>query len=364
MNPLDDPTTYAVDSHDMLGQLDDLLERFDQAVADASALELPFPANAVDDVVIAGMGSSADVGSMIVGAFWERVRKPVRVVRGYGLPGWVGERSLVIGATYSGETEETLTCVADAVDRTCPVIGISTGGKMTGFYRPAGVPVLEPPVAPNARSAGVQMLAGTLVLLQRMGVLEHLDRDLDEAREVLATFASSYGRSVPRADNPAKQVAASLHGTLPLIWGAQMTSPVAEYWRGQIGAAAKTPVVTGEFPEHNHGDLPAVDGYGDVNLRPHLVILRDPRQHRQVQRRLDAARGVFESAVSAVTTISATGTTDLARLLDLMVLGDAVAIHLACARGVDPAAPGAVTALHEELATTGYGRSRTPAPPV
>ena len=360
MNPLDDPTTYAVDSHDMLGQLDGLRERFDQAVAGALALELPFPADAVDDVVIAGMGSSGDVGSMIVGAFWERLRKPVHVVRGYGLPGWVGERSLVIGATYSGETEETLTCVADAVDRTCPVIGISTGGKMTGFYRPAGVPVFEPPTAPHPRAAGVQMLAAVLVLLQRMGVLEHLDRDIDEARGRLEAIGAELGRYVPRAENPAKQVAASLNGALPLIWGAQMTAPLADHWRGQIEAAAKVPVMSGEFPDHNHRDLPAVAGYGELNHRPHLVILRDPRQHRQVQRRFDAARHVFEPSVAGVTSIQAEGVTDLARLLDLAILGDAVALYLACARGVDPADPGEIATLQDELATTGYGRSQRP----
>ena len=364
MNQLDDPTTWVVDSHDMLGSLDGLLTRFDSALSRARALELPFPADAVDDVVIAGMGSSADVGAMIVGAFWERLRKPVHVVRGYGLPGWVGERSLVIGATYSGETEETLTCVADAVDRTCPIVGISTGGKMTGFYGPSGVPVVEPPVAPNARSAGVQMLAAMLAVLRRMGVLEHLDRDIDEARERLAVLGAAYGPAVPQADNPAKQVAVHIAGALPLVWGAQMTAPIADHWRGQIGAAAKMPVMTGAFPDHNHGDLLAVDGYAEAGIRPHLIILRDPRQHRQVQRRLDAARGVFAPVVSAVTTIGATGTTDLARLLDLMVLGDAVAFSLACGRGIDPAAPGATAALHEELATTGYGRSHAPATPA
>ncbi len=117
MNQLDDPTTWVVDSHDMLGQLDGLLTRFDSALSQARALELPFPADAVDDVVIAGMGSSADVGAMIVGAFWERLRKPVHVVRGYGLPGWVGERSLVIGATYSGGAASSAPCMLTSSSR-------------------------------------------------------------------------------------------------------------------------------------------------------------------------------------------------------------------------------------------------------
>lgn len=62
----------------MREQFDGMRERFDHAVARAWELELPFPADAVDDVVIAGMGSSGDVGSMILGAFWDRVRKPLR----------------------------------------------------------------------------------------------------------------------------------------------------------------------------------------------------------------------------------------------------------------------------------------------
>ena len=84
---------------------------------------------------------------------------------------------------------------------------------------------------------------------------------------------------------------------------------------------------------------------------------RDPRNHRQVQRRFDLTRELVEAHVDSVLSITAEGRSPLARMLDLVMLGDYASLYLALLRGVDPGPVEAIERLKERLAQTGYGRT-------
>lgn len=360
MSRLDEPNVFERDSLDLIGEMARAVDVFDEAIERTRALEIPYPPDAVDNVVVAGMGGSAIAADLLLGAYWERLRKPVTVVRGYGLPGWAGERTLAIASSFSGTTEETLTCTMDAVDRTCMTMAVSTGGKMTAWYRPEGVPVVEPPAAPMPRAAGVQMLGCLLVLLERMQVLPALDAHFDDARERMAAAIDEYGPGVSSAENPAKAIALRLAGHLPLVWGAQATAPVAYRWKSQINENANLPAFDATFPEHNHNEIVGMEGFDLLGIGTHVVVLRDPRHHRQIERRFDVAERLLEPHVGGFTNVVAEGVTELGRMLDLVLLGDYMSLYLAALRGVDPGPIEMIDRLKQGLANTGYGRSPAP----
>ncbi len=360
MSVLDHPDIFHLDSLGIAAATAQAVTVFDEARARAEAVEIPFPGSAIENVAICGMGGSAIAADLIIGAYSERLRRPVQVIRDYYLPGWVGENTLVIASSYSGTTEETLTCTMEALDRTCPAVAISTGGKLVDFYGERGVPIISPPDAPMPRAALVQMLASMLVVLERLEVLPPLDADFTEARETLATAVRDYGPSTPGADNPAKQVANILLERLPLIWGAQSTAPIAYRWKCQINENAKIPAYWSTLPEHNHNEICGVEGSGASGARTRVIALRDPRHHRQVERRIDVSRQLVDPFLDGVTPIMADGETALARMLDLVLLGDYVSLYLAALGQVDPGPITMIDRLKEQLANTGYGRSADP----
>ena len=362
MGLLDHPQISEGDSLDLITETGRAVEVFDEAIARARAVDIPFPAEAVRNVAICGMGGSAIAGDLVIGAFWDRLRKPVQVIRTYYLPGWVDENTLVIGSTYSGTTEETLTCMMEALDRTCPAVGISTGGKMTEFYGPRGVPIIQPPAAAMPRAAVVQMVASLLVVLERFGVVDALDAALAEARVALANAVRDYGPSALEAVNPAKQIAAGLSERVPLIWGAEATAPIAYRWKCQINENAKVPAYWAELPEHNHNEIVGVEGIGAVGARTRVVMLLDPRHHRQVERRFDITEELVTPFLEGVVRIEAEGEHALTRMLDLVLLGDYMSLYLAYLGRTDPGPIDAINRLKERLATTGYGRAGDPVP--
>lgn len=360
MGVLDHPQILDIDSLGLVAQTGRAVEVFDHAIERARAVEIPFPADAIANVAICGMGGSAIAGDLIIGAYWERLRRPVQVIRDYYLPGWVGEDTLVLGSSFSGTTEETLTCMMEALDRTCPAVAISTGGKLASFYGERGVPIIEPPPAPMPRAALVQMLAAMLVVLERLEVLPPLDADLADARETLATAVRDYGPSSPEDANPAKQVAGLLLERAPMIWGAEITGPIAYRWKCQLNENAKIPASWSTLPEHNHNEIVGIEGTGAAGARTRVIMLLDPRNHRQVERRFGITEELVSPFVEGVTRIEAEGRTALARMLDLVLLGDYASLYLACLLQVDPGPITMIDRLKDRLANTGHGRSPDP----
>ena len=358
MYGLDGENSLAADSLGLIRGMGDSVAAFDEARAAGEALELVFPAEAARDVAICGMGGSGIAGDLLLGAYRERMRKPMTVVRDYFLPGWIGEDTFVILSSYSGETEETLTCAMQALERNALCVAISSGGKLASFYAAEGVPVIRLPPGLQPRAALLRMLVPMAVLLERMGAVPPLGGELDEARGAVEAAVAGLGPGVPEPQNPAKQLARALLGGVPLIWGAELTAPVAARWARQVNENAKLPAFASALPELDHNELVGFPGMpADLRKLARLVMLRDPRNHRQVQRRFDLTRELVEGHVDAVYSITADGQGALARMLDLVMLGDYASLYLGLLRGVDPGPVEIIERLKERLATAGYGRT-------
>lgn len=358
MNPLDGPEPLARDSLGMMAVLGGSVAAFDESRVAAESVPLAFPASEVRDVAVCGMGGSAIAADLVTGAYSERLRRPVEVVRDYLLPGWIGPNTLVILSSYSGGTEETLTCASQALERESLCVAVTSGGKLGSLYAAEGVAVVPVAAGLQPRAALLRMLVPLLVLLERTEVLPPLGSELEEARETITAAVAAYGPDVPEAQNPAKGLARALLGGLPLVWGAELTAPVAERWRCQINENAKLPASADRLPELDHNALVGFAGTpSELAKLTRLVLLRDPRHHRQVQRRFELTRELVEPHTGGVLSIEAEGRGALARCLDLVMLGDYASLYLGLLRGVDPGPVEVIETLKERLASTGYGRT-------
>ncbi len=357
MSELDLPEVLGVDRAGLIAGLGDSVEVFDGARAKAEALEIPFPADVVSDVLICGMGGSAIAGDLVTTLYYERLRKPVQVHRGYYLPGWAGPSTLAMLLSYSGETEETLTAAMQALERESPALAITSGGKIDTWYNGKhGVPVLNIPPGLQPRMALLHMLVPTIVLLARLGIIPDQQAELDSAREAIAAAIDAYGPERPTDANTAKQLALRLANHVPMIYGAEVTAGIAYRWKCQFNENAKQPCFNATLPEQNHNEIVGFEHAGAFKDLSRVVILKDPRQHRQVERRIALTREIIAPGTDDVITIEGEGDTPLARLLDLVLLGDYVTLYAACLRRVDPEPVDSIGTLKHGLATTGNQR--------
>jgi len=309
--------------------------------------KLPRLAKTPEHLIICGMGGSAIGGDLLSGYLAPTFPIPIAVVRGYEIPGFVGARSVVIAASYSGTTEETLAAVGQAERAGAMVFAITSGGQLAQAARRAGV-VVPGGLAPRA-ALGYLMLPA-LAALVRWELAAPCAKEVDEAVRVLEEIAAECGPDIPAVRNPAKRLAEHLAGCVPAIYAASPgLEGAARRWKCQFNENSKTLATWNAFPELNHNETV---GWGALpTLASHfaVVVLLDGTEPARLVRRIGLTADLALGPAAGVHEIRGRGKGRLARLLSLVFIGDLVSIYLAYLRGVDPAPVEIIDAIKQGL---------------
>ena len=324
---MNDPQNMLGDVEAQAHQVGDALWRVE--AAGLGRIEAP------GGLIVCGMGGSAVGGDLAAGAIGARATAPIRTVRGYGLPGWAGPGTLVLCASYSGETEETLACFEAAGAAVAPRVALTTGGSLAERARAEGVPVIGVPAGMQPRAAVVYMLVAALETAAACGAAPSLRGEIEAAPAALEGLAEE-----------AEALAERLVGRVATVYGAELTAPVAMRWKTQLNENAKVPAFHGELPEANHNE---VCSYADADMPLTLVLLEAPGQHERVAARFDATEAVAADAGVPVETVAARGDGAVAHVMSLVHIGDLASVHLAYALGRDPTPVEAIADLKSRL---------------
>src|ERR1044071_4655422 len=95
-----------------------------EAIAIGSAAKLSPAPNPIKNVLICGLGGSGIGGSIVSELVAGNALVPVNVSKGYFIPSYVNENTLVIISSYSGNKEETLNCMELALKKNAKIVGV------------------------------------------------------------------------------------------------------------------------------------------------------------------------------------------------------------------------------------------------
>ena len=347
----------ALDSSDMLGAIAGLPRQLTAgyAVARSSLAEVfggagTAPPARPTGLVVCGMGGSA-IGADLVLACLPRLSVPAVVVRGYSLPAWVDPRALVVAISCSGDTEETLTCAVQALERGCVPICVASGGALAALAEERSLPVLAVPAGGNSPRASLGYLSMPLLAtLEAAGLCADASADVDETVALLRTGNDLLGPQAPDATHAAKRLAAHLHKKQAVVYGAGLTVPAARRWKGQINENAKAPAFWNELPELDHNELMGWTSLPHVAAATLAVFLNDAKGDARLLRRAALTAAELEARGVAVERVETRGVSRLARLFSLVQLGDYASFYLALLYGVDPTPIGAIEDFKAKLA--------------
>ena len=205
-----DPTGQAAEILDLAAHLRDAIWRVDSATMR--------PVDAPGGLIVAGMGGSGIGGRLARAAIGPRARRPITIVGGYALPSWAGPHTLVLCSSYSGATEETLSCYDHAADLGAPRLVATTGGALAECARRDGVPVIPLPGGFQPRAAVGYAFVAALEAATLAGVAPSLRGEIEAAAVVVERLAAEWGPDGP-PDGPAKALAHGLVDTVPVIAG-------------------------------------------------------------------------------------------------------------------------------------------------
>jgi glucose/mannose-6-phosphate isomerase len=285
-------------------------------------------------LVVAGMGGSAIGGALARAALGDHVSRPIFVTRAYGLPTWTTPDTMVLCASYSGETEETLACYESAGALGAKRTVVTTGGRLAEMARADGVPVIPIPGGFQPRAAVAYMIVAALEVAALCGAGSRLTSEIDVAASHTEQLVAEWGPDAPE-DSLAKELARGLHGTIPVIAGAGLTTPIAYRWKTQFNENAKQPAFFSELPELDHNELV---GWSDAArlARFGAVFLDDSDLHPRVHERIELTQELIRQHAAVDERVSSVGETRTERVVSLVLLGDLVSLYLAVLAGRDP----------------------------
>lgn len=311
--------------------LGDALWRFSSAAID------PIESSGL---VVCGMGGSAIGGDLAAAALGSRLSKPLDVVRAYGVPPWTSPERAIFCSSYSGDTEETIGCYAAAEAVGAQRVVATTGGKLAELARADGVPVIGMPAGLQPRAAVGYTFAIAAEVAALVGAAPAIRTEIDSSAAHLEAATDSLLEL-------AADLAGRIGGSVPLIYGCDLTAKVAYRWKCQINENAKLPAFDHHLPEMDHNEI--VGWAGGPAATYSAIFLEDSDQHPRERQRFELTAELIAERAHDVIRLETEGETRTERLLWAVMLGDLLSLELAAREGVDPTPVAVIEDLKDRL---------------
>jgi glucose/mannose-6-phosphate isomerase len=315
------------DSQDALGiaqkQPQQLLQSFDK-------LSLRQP---IENIVYAGMGGSALAA--LISQSWPGHKVPFEVCRQYHAPAHTSAKTLFIACSYSGNTEETLSALAEAEERGAQIVIIAGGGKLQEIASEKSYPFLLMPKAAQPRYAVFYNLKALIAVLESAGLIDDTQAEFASSAQFLNDSVNAWLPTVPTAQNPAKKLAMELAGKSVLVIGGPVLAPAAYKWKISFNENAKNIAWWSQLSELNHNEMSGWISHPED--KPYGIIeLHSSFDHPRIEKRYEVMGQLLSGKRPFPNTVKAEGDTLLDQLLWTIVFGDFVSLYLALINNIDP----------------------------
>lgn len=307
------------------------------------------PKKPIQQVVIAGMGGLAAAAEYL--KVWPGLDVPFVICRNYQLPRFVGEHTLVIAVGYSGNTEETLSAMAEAESLGAQLVVMAHGGQMQALASAKQLPFVAVP-----EPSGGQVRVNTLLAFKAfVTVLEHYKlvsqgkvTELATLGHKLQDVAEVWLPEVPTVHNAAKQLAEEVMGKVPIMYAGVLFG-AAYKWKISFNENAKNLAWCNQLPEFNHNEF---TGWTSHPIeKPFTVInLLSTFDHPRVQQRFVVTEKLLSGNRPESIDIQVPGETLAEQLVWADVFGGMISTYVAVLNGVNPTPVALVEKFKKELA--------------
>jgi glucose/mannose-6-phosphate isomerase len=282
------------------------------------------------------MGGSALPGGLLsvyLGdvALRTRTQEPALIQnRTYALPPVTKQAGFLhLICSYSGNTEETISCLEEALEANLPCIGVSAGGRIEEICRANSVPHIKLPVPTptfQPRMGSGYFFASMLEVLMNHNMVP-------DVREEVLAGAQEVKNNLSALEEEGKEIAVRLKGKTPVIYSSAQFGPIAQVWKIKVNENAKTPAFWNVLPEMNHNEMV---GYTLPQSAFHVVLLRDPADHPKNQKRYEVLLPLLAEKGVSGEIIDMKGERVYNRVFNTIALGDFMAYYLALEYDQDP----------------------------
>ena len=325
------------DMKNMVTFFPDLLNVIDISPQIKSVLK-DFRAEEIKGICYVGMGGSSIAGSYTQYYLSDKLKIPLHVVRNYSLPKYVDNKWIVILTSYSGNTEETISSLRNAMDRNLRTICISSNGKITEIGK--NVVAIPGKIQPRA---AFPLLFSTVLTITELALSEK-NTDFSRVADFLKEQAKLWGKVFPEPI----EVASLFHHKIPLYIASGYLVPVAYRAKCQINENSKHPAFYSEIPEANHNEI---EGFADSIAKELVpIFLRGNNEKQEILKRIDITYDLYKDMGLNPLVLKVDDAEPLEEMLALTHYLDMVSVELAFLDKANPISVDRISELKRRMA--------------
>ncbi len=328
-------------------------KQVEQVFEDLKSFEYSEKYKGIGNIVVCGMGGSGLGMRVFQSVFSDKVKVPMELINGYSLPNYVDSDTLVMLCSYSGSTEEVLSCFVDAQRRNAKISYFCAGGELADKASSAGAEgyVFDPKNNPsNQPRMGLgYAITAQIVLFAKLGLIEFSQEDRESILNSIKETNFRFGELVVTENNQAKRVALEILDRQPAIVGAEHLRGLAWVMRNQIHENAKNYANAYFLPELNHHLLEGLGYPEGIEEKLYFVMLESENYSKRIKQRFEITRKVLDKQSVEYAIFVPDQKSLLGEIYEVLVFGSWVSYYLAYLNGIDPAPIPFVDFFKEEL---------------
>lgn len=321
---------------DKSGALDVAAKIYEQVAFDCALRDGDHDQREIKNIVVAGMGGSALAADLAKVLLADVISTPFEVVKGYNLPHYASANTLVVASSHSGNTEETVSCLEQAIERDCQIAVIATGGKIDKLASEHQIAAAIIPKDCQPRMATIYSLRALLEILANFGTISReIITKMQKTQGWLKNESKLWAKNVPTKQNYAKQLALIAVGKTPVFYGGSLMAPVAYKWKISWNENAKNVAFWNYLPEFNHNEFL---GWTSHPVEKPFVIfdLLSDLEHPRTLKRFALSDRMLSGRRPKSNVVPITGKTLLEQMLWACILADFASIYVGILNNVDP----------------------------
>ncbi|NCF75335.1 MAG: SIS domain-containing protein [Xanthomonadaceae bacterium] len=332
-------TIKKLDKKNLYYSIQELSLQCFQVIDEMKKIKIPMNYKKIDNIIVGGMGGSTLGAHIIKSVFSEKLKVPMEIVNNYKLPAYLKRNSLSVISSYSGNTEETISCFNEARKRKVKIFIITSGGKLAALAKRYKISsyIFKPKYnSCNApRMALGYSIFAQLLLLHKIGLIKITKNEFKKSIETIEFFNKKFALQ-NKVDNQALKIARAMFEKIPLIIGSEFLVGNCRAFRNQINEGSKNFSTFMEIPEIDHHLLEGLKNPKTNSKNLMFLFFNSNLYYKRNQLRYKITQKIIKQHKINFLEYKMESKTKLSQSLEFLVLGSYASFYLAMLNNLDP----------------------------
>ena len=248
------------------------------------------------------------------------------------MPNWVDKKTLVIISSYSGNTEETISCYKESMKRKIKPVIITTGGFLLDQAIKNNQLHVIVPSGFQPRAAIGYSISLLMLILNKFKIIEN---DLIQKIENSLSLVEKQNNQLSMLNNHNQSIALArkIYNKFVIIYIDNHLESIALRFRCQLAENAKILSSHFIFPEQNHNEIEAFEKSCKKDLT--IVWIHTNNDYEKIKDRMIITSRILKSIKNQYN-VEKTESNNIQNILTLINFFDWVSYYCAMYNKIDP----------------------------